>query len=149
MLKIVALLFAFLPLSINTSCTTTPNPQGGLNSGQFQMSGNSDVQTPPWGSGGGKKKGKIQVALLVDTSNSMDGLIDQAKSQIWKMVNKLASAKKEGEFTDIEIALFEYGNDNLAMGEGYVRMVSSLSKDVDGLSEQLFKLKTNGQRIKN
>jgi hypothetical protein len=91
-----------------------------------------------------KKKGKIQVALLLDTSNSMDGLIDQAKSQLWKMVNKLASAKKEGEYTDIEIALFEYGNDNLAMGEGYIRMISSLSHDVDGLSEQLFKLKTQG-----
>ena len=91
-----------------------------------------------------KQKGKIQIALLLDTSNSMDGLIDQAKSQLWKMVNKLASAKKEGEYTDIEIALFEYGNDNLAMGEGYIRMISSLSKDVDGLSEQLFKLKTQG-----
>jgi hypothetical protein len=91
-----------------------------------------------------KKKGKIQVALLLDTSNSMDGLIDQAKSQLWKMVNKLAAAKKNEDYTDIEIALFEYGNDQLEMGEGYIRMVSSLSKDVDGLSEQLFKLKTNG-----
>ena len=91
-----------------------------------------------------KKKGKIQVALLLDTSNSMDGLIDQAKSQLWKMVNKLAAAKKNEDYTDIEIALFEYGNDNLDMGEGYIRMVSSLSKDVDGLSEQLFKLKTKG-----
>ena len=29
---------------------------------------------------------KIQVALLLDTSNSMDGLIDQAKS-LWDIVN--------------------------------------------------------------
>ena len=91
-----------------------------------------------------KKKGKIQMALLLDTSNSMDGLIDQAKAQLWKMVNQLASSKKDGESSDIEIALFEYGNDNLAMGEGYVRMVSAMTKDVDNISEQLFKLKTNG-----
>ena len=41
------------------------------------------------------KKAKIQVALLLDTSNSMDGLIDQAKSQLWKMVNELATTKKK------------------------------------------------------
>ena len=33
------------------------------------------------------------LALLLDTSNSMDGLIDQAKSQLWKIVNELAAAK--------------------------------------------------------
>ncbi len=92
----------------------------------------------------GKKKGKIQIALLLDTSNSMDGLIDQAKSQLWKMVNKLAEAKKNDEYTSLEIALFEYGNDNLAMGEGYVRLVSALTTDADGLSEQLNKLATRG-----
>jgi uncharacterized protein with von Willebrand factor type A (vWA) domain len=37
---------------------------------------------------------KIQVALLLDTSGSMDGLLEQAKSQLWKMVNELATSKK-------------------------------------------------------
>lgn len=87
---------------------------------------------------------KIQVALLLDTSNSMDGLIDQAKAQLWKMVNKLSSARKQGEEVVMEIALFEYGNDNLAAGEGYIRMVQGFGMDLDGVSEQLFKLKTNG-----
>jgi hypothetical protein len=36
------------------------------------------------------KKAKVQIALLLDTSNSMDGLIDQAKSQLWKIVNEMA-----------------------------------------------------------
>ncbi|MES2507664.1 MAG: hypothetical protein V4599_13240, partial [Verrucomicrobiota bacterium] len=26
----------------------------------------------------------VQIAILLDTSNSMDGLIEQAKSQLWK-----------------------------------------------------------------
>ena len=30
---------------------------------------------------------KIQAAILLDVSNSMDGLIDQAKNQLWNMVN--------------------------------------------------------------
>ena len=35
----------------------------------------------------------IKVALLLDTSNSMDGLIDQAKAQLWDIVNELSYAK--------------------------------------------------------
>ncbi len=33
------------------------------------------------------KKPVIQVAILLDTSNSMDGLIDQARKQLWRVVN--------------------------------------------------------------
>ena len=35
----------------------------------------------------------VKIALLLDTSNSMDGLIDQAKSQLWDIVNKFAYVK--------------------------------------------------------
>lgn len=87
---------------------------------------------------------KIQVALLLDTSNSMDGLIDQAKSQLWKMVNKLADAKKQQKDITLEIALYEYGNSGLDGKIGYIRQVQPLKADLDGLSEKLFSLKTNG-----
>ncbi len=89
-------------------------------------------------------KAKIQVALLLDTSNSMDGLIDQAKAQLWKMVNKLAAAKKNGDVIELEIALFEYGNSGLNGETGYIRLVQQLGTDLDGLSEKLFELRTNG-----
>ncbi|MEO7695078.1 MAG: hypothetical protein ABIS36_14065, partial [Chryseolinea sp.] len=39
------------------------------------------------------KEQSILIALLLDTSNSMDGLIDQAKSQLWKIVNELSKAQ--------------------------------------------------------
>src|SRR5688572_16962107 len=56
----------------------------------------------------------IMLALLLDTSNSMDGLIDQAKSQLWKIVNELSMAKcYDGRKPRIKIALYEYGNDAL------------------------------------
>ena len=47
------------------------------------------------------KKSSIQLALLLDTSNSMDGLIDQAKSQLWKIVNELATTKKDRHPVDL------------------------------------------------
>ncbi len=89
-------------------------------------------------------KSKIQVALLLDTSNSMDGLIDQAKAQLWKMVNRLADAQRQNESVELEIALYEYGNSGLEEAKGYIRLVHPLCTDLDGLSEKLFELKTNG-----
>jgi hypothetical protein len=87
----------------------------------------------------------IMLALLLDTSNSMDGLIDQAKSQLWKIVNELSAARcKDGKRPSIKIALYEYGNDGLPSTEGYVRQVSGLTSDLDLISEKLFSLTTNG-----
>ncbi|MCW5909730.1 MAG: VWA domain-containing protein [Cyclobacteriaceae bacterium] len=91
------------------------------------------------------KDQSIQLALLLDTSNSMDGLIDQAKSQLWKIVNELAAAKcADGKKPHIKIALYEYGNDGLPASEGYIRLVSGLTDDLDVISEKLFALSTNG-----
>lgn len=86
----------------------------------------------------------IKVALILDTSNSMDGLIDQAKSQLWSIVNELSSAKCNGLTPDIEIALYEYGNDRLSMREGYIRLVTPFTGDLDLISEKLFALRTDG-----
>jgi hypothetical protein len=91
------------------------------------------------------KPKSIQLALLLDTSNSMDGLIDQAKSQLWKIVNELAKAECDDATRPvIRIALYEYGNDGLPSSEGYIRQVSALTGDLDVISEKLFALTTNG-----
>ena len=86
----------------------------------------------------------VQLAILLDTSNSMDGLIDQAKTQLWKIVNEMSRSKRNGESIDLYVALYEYGNDNLSSEEEYVRLVTQLTNDLDKISEELFKLKTNG-----
>jgi signal recognition particle subunit SEC65 len=87
---------------------------------------------------------KIQIALLLDTSNSMDGLIEQAKSQLWNIVNELARARCEEGRPILQIALYEYGNDNLPQSEGFIRLVTPLTSDLDELSKDLFSLTTNG-----
>lgn len=87
---------------------------------------------------------KIQVALLLDTSGSMDGLIEQAKSQLWKMVNELATSKKNGKAPIIELALYEYGKSSLAQEKGYLQQLVPLTNDLDLVSEKLFALQTNG-----
>lgn len=87
---------------------------------------------------------KIQVALLLDTSNSMDGLIDQAKSRLWNIVNTLTTLKYNGKTPNIEISLYEYGNDGLSLQSNFIRQVTPLTTDLDLISEKLFALKTNG-----
>ena len=87
---------------------------------------------------------QIQVALLLDISGSMDGLIDQAKSKLWQVVNDLSDAHKAGSNAKLEIALYAYGGDHLGAEKGYVRQLAPLSTDLDLISEKLFALKTNG-----
>lgn len=87
---------------------------------------------------------KVQVAILLDTSNSMDGLISQAKQQLWKVVNELSKADADGRPPRLEVALYEYGNDSLSVTKDYIRQVTPFTSDLDRISEELFKLKTNG-----
>jgi hypothetical protein len=87
---------------------------------------------------------RVQLAILLDTSGSMDGLIDQARSRLWKIVNELAAAKKNGRSPRLQVALYEYGQDSIPAAAGYLRRIVPLSEDLDRLSEELFKLKTNG-----
>jgi hypothetical protein len=86
----------------------------------------------------------IQVALLLDTSGSMSPLIDQAKTELWSIVNKLGQARYKGQVPKIEVALFEYGKSTLEREGGYIKMLAPFTHDLDGLSEILFALQTNG-----
>lgn len=91
------------------------------------------------------KKTKIKLAIILDTSNSMDGLINQAKNQLWKIVTELAKTKdKNGEDPDIDLALYQYGNSSLSLRTGYIQLIQNFTGELDEISEKLFALKTNG-----
>lgn len=87
---------------------------------------------------------KIQVALLLDASNSMDGLIDQAKSRLWNIVNTMTTLRYEGKTPQIEIALYMYGNDGISEKSNYIKQLTPFTSDLDVISEKLFTIKTNG-----
>ncbi|MCB1227772.1 MAG: VWA domain-containing protein [Verrucomicrobiales bacterium] len=91
-----------------------------------------------------KKEALVQLAILLDTSNSMDGLIEQAKSQLWKIVNEFNDAKQDGKVPVVQVALYEYGNSGLSVAGNYIRQVLPFTRDLDRVSEELFKLTTNG-----
>ena len=86
----------------------------------------------------------VQIAILLDTSNSMDGLIGQAKTQLWNVVNEFVRARQHGRPPAIQVALFEYGKPTLPSAGGFVRLILPLTDDLDRVSEELFALKTQG-----
>lgn len=88
--------------------------------------------------------GWIQVALLLDTSGSMGGLIDQARAQLWKIVTRLDAAQRDGKPPVIEIALYEYGNQRASASSGWIRQITPFTSDLDRVSEALFALSVDG-----
>ncbi|HMJ65795.1 MAG TPA: VWA domain-containing protein, partial [Candidatus Binatia bacterium] len=69
---------------------------------------------------------------------------EQAKSQLWKIVNEFITARHNGVRPELQVALFEYGKSTLPASEGYIRQIQGFTTDLDKLSEELFALRTNG-----
>jgi hypothetical protein len=87
---------------------------------------------------------KVQIAVLLDVSNSMDGLIGQAKAQLWNMVSVLGKATCNDVAPTVEIALYEYGRPTNDAKSGYVKQINYFTRDLDEVSRNLFRLTTNG-----
>lgn len=79
---------------------------------------------------------KIQIALLLDNSGSMSGLLNQARAQLWKVVNEFIAAKRDGVTPEVEVALFKYG--------AQPELMLPLTRDLDKVSQELFALQING-----
>ena len=74
----------------------------------------------------------------------MSGLIDQARNQLWQVVNEFSESTKDGVKPLLEVAVYEYGNSGLSGETGYTRQVTGLTSELDQVSEALFSLTTNG-----
>ncbi|MDP6538703.1 MAG: VWA domain-containing protein [Planctomycetota bacterium] len=83
----------------------------------------------------------IDLAICLDTSGSMDGLLSAAKQKIWAIVNDLALAEP---LPLLRVALFSFGNDGDDPARGWVRRLVPLTEDLDLVSRELFALTTNG-----
>ncbi|MEW6072027.1 MAG: vWA domain-containing protein [Planctomycetota bacterium] len=83
----------------------------------------------------------IDLAICLDTSGSMDGLLESAKQRIWAIVNDLALARP---LPHLRVALLTYGNDGHDPQRGWVVVDVPLTEDLDEISRQLFALTTNG-----
>jgi len=83
----------------------------------------------------------IDLVICLDTSGSMEGLIDSARRKIWAIVNDLALAKPAPR---LRVALLSYGNDGHDAAAGWVKLHTDFTEDLDAISETLFGFSTNG-----
>jgi len=90
------------------------------------------------------QKPLIQIALLLDTSDNMSSLIEQTQSQLWQIVNELASYRQYGQTPQLQVALFEFGKSRIPASQGHLQMTLPFTGDLDAVSEQLFNLTAQG-----
>lgn len=83
----------------------------------------------------------IDLAICLDTSGSMSGLIEAAKQKLWAVVNELVQATPTPY---LRVALIEYGNTGIHPETGWVEKKLDLTTDLDEVYKQLFALTTNG-----
>ena len=80
---------------------------------------------------------RVQLAILLDNSGSMSGLIEQAKSELWRVVNELTAARQNGKQPRLQVALYTYGDPP-------PRRLNALTDDLDKISESLFAVSIDG-----
>jgi len=83
----------------------------------------------------------VELAICLDTSGSMQGLIDTARARIWDIVSDLATANPAPR---LRVALITFGNDGHDKENGWTKVDLALTEDLDSVSMQLFALSTNG-----
>ena len=106
---------------------------------QFSLFGNVETETHK----NHNESNLIQVALLLDTSGSMKGLIDQAKCQLWNVISDLEKANKSSQPIRLQIALYQFGIAKDAGGSeenGFLEKVVGFTDNLDHLSSKLFSL---------
>jgi hypothetical protein len=86
-----------------------------------------------------EKAKPVDVVLCLDTSGSMDGLIDSAKRKVWAIVNDLAKVEPT---PTLRVALYSYGNNTYDASRGWVRREVELTSDLDEVYKRINALKT-------
>lgn len=105
----------------------------------FARSGPANAPGPLQQQGGPARQ--VDLVIALDTSSSMDGLIDAARQKLWDTVNLLAQARPQPV---LRVGLVSYGNDGYDAARGWVRKDSDLTTDLDGIYAKLFALRTGG-----
>jgi len=93
-----------------------------------------------------QKEPKVQIAILLDSSTSMNGLINQARNQLWDIVNTFIDAKVGDKVPFVEVAFYTHGQGSTGENGDHIRQIQPLTRDLDQISSDLFSLQTTGSK---
>jgi hypothetical protein len=80
---------------------------------------------------------QVEVVFCIDTTGSMGGLLQTAKSKIWSICSQIARGSPTPE---LKVGLVAYRD----LGDEYVTKVVPMSRDLDAVSAELEKLRAGG-----
>ncbi|MEN0063790.1 MAG: vWA domain-containing protein [Myxococcota bacterium] len=84
----------------------------------------------------------VDIVLCLDTSGSMEQLIDSARSRLWDVVNEVGEQEPNA---NLRVGLLSYGSPTPGTGaSGYVVVQSALTNDLDALYATMWGLHTDG-----
>lgn len=83
----------------------------------------------------------VDLAICLDVSGSMNGLLDAARQNLWAVVNELATLQPT---PTLRVALLTFGCTAYPAEAGWVRVETQFTSDLDTVSQKLFALSTNG-----
>lgn len=84
------------------------------------------------------------IAIVLDTSGSMGGLIKQVRDGLWKTLNSLGELKKGEEKAKVRLALYEYGSGVVPMEANFIQLLTPLTTDHTKLAQALFATEAAG-----
>ncbi len=84
----------------------------------------------------------IDLVICLDTSGSMEAMIDSARGKLWDIVNELAKAKPT---PSLRVGLLTYGSPKVSsQSSGWVVRQIDLTNDLDEVYRKMMALKTDG-----
>lgn len=91
-------------------------------------------------------KPTVDIAILLDTSGSMQGLINQVRDGLWQTLNNLGEIKKSKETAELRLSLYEYGSGTVSAEANFIQMLVPLTSDHTLIAEKLFATKATGSQ---
>jgi len=99
------------------------------------------VVTPVTPVGAAPASRPIDLAICLDISGSMDGLLQTTRQNLWAVVNELATLRPT---PTLRVALLTFGCSTHDAERGWVKVETGFTTDLDTVSQKLFALTTNG-----
>ncbi len=89
-----------------------------------------------------RQRRNVDLVIALDTSGSMDGLLDSVRARLWDIVGEVSDKEPDA---NLRVGLITFGSPGVAgAGEGYVKVRSPLTSDLDSLYGQVMSLTTDG-----
>lgn len=84
----------------------------------------------------------VDLVICLDTSNSMDNMINSARARLWDVVNELSRMKPTPA---LRVGLLSYGTPtDSSASSGWVKRQIDLTNDLDSVYGKMMALSTNG-----